>query len=396
MAIVYQFPEIDAICGRLANYRQNDVSFVTLSPVLPEKNALPGAEQQASIGYRDGDGFAGQYRPGMGRHIVIAFLMVAVGRIAIWRPAPGEGFQIGAYRRIGVFGDAQGTTGVTHEDVGDTDPYPSRADEFLDLIGDFEGATSPRVHLKHPLLAHCFHPRDNRCGDVMIRCAVALQQQSIIGAMLELDIVSDVVCPWCFIGKRRLEKALALMREEISGFSARIRWQPFFLNPDTPPEGEPYFPFLEKKFGGRAEVEAIFERVRVAGAPYGITYAFERIALRANTVMAHRLIHWAQSQGDASALVERLFVAQFQRGEHVGNLPTLVGIAVECGYDGTEVEAYLASSEDEDVVRGLERQARQRGISMVPTFVLNGVEIIVGAEDPAILAAGVRRALAAR
>lgn len=230
----------------------------------------------------------------------------------------------------------------------------------------------------------------------MIRRAVAVGRRSIIGIMIELDIVSDVVCPWCFIGKRRLEKALALVREENPGFAVNIRWRPFFLNPDTPPEGEPYFPFLEKKFGGRAEVEAIFDRVRAAGAPYGLIYAFEKIALRANTLMAHRLIHWAQQQGDASALVERLFVAQFQRGEYVGDLATLVAIAAECGYNGTEAEVYLASGQDEDLVRTLERQARERGISMVPTFVIGGGEIIVGAEDPAILAAGLRRAQAAR
>ncbi|MRR52046.1 MAG: DsbA family oxidoreductase [Rhodocyclaceae bacterium] len=214
--------------------------------------------------------------------------------------------------------------------------------------------------------------------------------------MIEIDIISDVVCPWCFIGKRRLEKALALVRQEEPEFSACIRWQPFFLNPDTPPEGEPYFPFLERKFGGRAEVETIFDRVRAAGAPYGVTFAFEKIALRANTLMAHRLIHWGQRQGDASALVERLFVAQFQRGEHVGDLPTLVRIAVECGYNGVEAEAYLASGLNEDAVRVLERQARERGIAMVPTFVIGGSEIIVGAEDPAILAEGLRRVLASR
>jgi len=226
--------------------------------------------------------------------------------------------------------------------------------------------------------------------------AIAAGRRSMIGSMLELDIVSDVVCPWCFIGKRRLEKALAMVREELPEFSARIRWQPFFLNPDTPPQGEPYFPFLEKKFGGRAEVEAIFDRVRAAGAPYGVTYAFEKIALRANTLLAHRLIHWVQQQGDASALVERLFVAQFQRGEHVGDLPTLVRIAVECGFNGAEVEAYLRSDQDQDLVLALERQARQRGITMVPSFVLGSGEIIVGAEDPAILAAGLRRTLASR
>lgn len=206
--------------------------------------------------------------------------------------------------------------------------------------------------------------------------------------MIRIEIVSDVVCPWCFIGKRRLAAALERVRREIPAFRCRILWRPFFLNPDTPPEGEPYRPFLEAKFGGPAAVEALFEKVRAAGRPYGIDYAFEKIALRANTLAAHRLLHWAQERGDdVDALVERLFVAQFQRGEHVGDKAVLAAIAGECGYDPQAVAAYLASDRDADTVRQLESAARQRGISMVPTFVIDGERIIVGAEDPAVLAA---------
>lgn len=204
--------------------------------------------------------------------------------------------------------------------------------------------------------------------------------------MLNIEIVSDVVCPWCFIGTRRLAAALALVRRTAPDFSCRTVWRPFFLNPDTPPEGEPYLPFLEKKFGGRPQVEAIFDRVRAAGAPYGIEYAFEKIERRANTLKAHRLLHWAQTQGDADALVERLFVANFQRGEHVGDAAVLTQCAAECGYDASEVAAYLASDQDAELVRQLEAEVRQRGINMVPTFILDGRQIIVGAEDPSVLA----------
>lgn len=215
--------------------------------------------------------------------------------------------------------------------------------------------------------------------------------------MLTIEIVSDVVCPWCFIGTRRLVAALAQVRQEIPEFAGRIVWRPFFLNPDTPPEGEPYMPFLEKKFGSRDKVEEIFERVRAAGRAYGLDYAFEKIQLRANTLAAHRLLHWAQSAPDAdpdriAALVERLFSAQFQRGEHVGDQALLTAIAAECGYDGPTVAAYLASERDVDTVRELESGFRQRGISMVPTFVIGGAQIVVGAEDPAILAAALRAA----
>lgn len=209
--------------------------------------------------------------------------------------------------------------------------------------------------------------------------------------MITLDIVSDFVCPWCFIGKRRLATAIALVQQDQPDFECRIRWLPFFLNPDTPPEGEPYLPFLEKKFGSLARVEALFENVRVAGRAYGVDYAFEKIEFRANTLKAHRLLHWAQQRGDVDALVERLFSAQFQRGEHIGDLDTLGRIAGECAYPQDEVIRYLASTEDEDFVRQLEGKNRQRGVNMIPTFILQDQQVIVGAEDPALLAAAIRQ-----
>lgn len=161
----------------------------------------------------------------------------------------------------------------------------------------------------------------------------------------------------------------------------------------SPTEGEPYLPFLEKKFGSRERVEALFENVRAAGHPYSLDYAFEKIEFRANTLKAHRLLHWAQQRGTVDALVERLFSAQFQRGEHVGDLDTLSRIADECGYPVEEVKTYLASTEDQEIVRQLERQNRQRGINMIPTFILQDSHLIVGAEDPAVLAQGIRQLL---
>ncbi|MDI6746417.1 MAG: DsbA family oxidoreductase [Rhodocyclaceae bacterium] len=211
--------------------------------------------------------------------------------------------------------------------------------------------------------------------------------------MLTIEIVSDVVCPWCFIGKRRLETALAMVRREFPDFACQTIWRPFFLNPDTPPAGEPYLPFLVNKFGSREKVEELFDRVREAGKAYGLDYAFEKIALRANTLKAHRLLHWAQAKGNADALIERLFAAQFQRGEAVGDPETLVKIATECGYDAKELATYLASDRDADIVRQRESEARHLGITMIPTFILGGKQIIVGAEDPAILAEGIRRSI---
>lgn len=212
--------------------------------------------------------------------------------------------------------------------------------------------------------------------------------------MLTIEIVSDLVCPWCFIGLRRLSTAIEQVRREIPEFSCRKVWRPFFLNPDTPPQGEPYMPFLEAKFGSREAVEAIFARVREAGRAYDLTYAFERITLRANTLQAHRLIHWAQQRGEAEQLVERLFVAQFQRGEYVGDVALLTQIAAECGYPPAEVAAYLASTQDVDTVRSQEAEGRAAGIRQVPTFIVDRRLVVVGAEDPAVLAEAMRQAWA--
>ena len=212
--------------------------------------------------------------------------------------------------------------------------------------------------------------------------------------MLTIEIVSDLVCPWCFIGLRRLSTAIEQVRREIPGFSCRKVWRPFFLNPDTPPQGEPYMPFLEAKFGSREAVEALFARVREAGRAYDLDYAFERITLRANTLQAHRLIHWAQQRGEAEQLVERLFVAQFQRGEYVGDVALLTQIADECGYPPAEVAAYLASTQDVDTVRSQEAEGRAAGIRQVPTFIVDRRLVVVGAEDPAVLAEAMRQAWA--
>lgn len=208
---------------------------------------------------------------------------------------------------------------------------------------------------------------------------------------LLIEVVSDVVCPWCFIGTRRLDAALNLIRREFPDFDCIKRWRPFFLNPTTPPQGEPYLPFLIDKFGSLEKVEAIFQRVRDAGAAYGLAYHFDKIKVRANTFQAHRLIHWAQQHGDAQPLVEPLYVGQFQLGENVSDPEVLAAVAVECGYDGATVVDYLRSSADTETVLDMAREARKRGINVVPTFVVGGTLIIPGAEDPAILADGIRQ-----
>ncbi|MDD2884979.1 MAG: DsbA family oxidoreductase [Dechloromonas sp.] len=213
---------------------------------------------------------------------------------------------------------------------------------------------------------------------------------------LQLDIVSDIVCPWCFIGLRRLDVALAQLKATHPALQIVTRWQPFFLNPQTPPSGEPYLPFLIEKFGSEAAVAALFQRVRDAGAAYGLDYQFEKIALRANTLQAHRLIYWAQQRGDARPLVERLFVGQFQRGEHIGDPAVLLEIAVACGYPSAEVADYLASERDYEQIRHMEEHYRASGVRAVPTFIVDQRLMIPGAEDPTVLVAAIEQALASR
>lgn len=212
---------------------------------------------------------------------------------------------------------------------------------------------------------------------------------------LTIEIVSDLVCPWCFIGLRRLDLAIAAVRRERPDFQCVKRWRPFFLNPDTPPEGEPYLPFLVNKFGSREQVESLFQRVRDAGAVYGLDYRFERIAVRANTLQAHRLIHWAQQFGDAQPLLERLFVGQFQRGENVGDKAVLANIAGECAYDPAAVMAYLDSDQESALVREMERESRAWGVNAVPSFVVGRKIVVAGAEDPMRLANAIEQVLAA-
>jgi predicted DsbA family dithiol-disulfide isomerase len=211
--------------------------------------------------------------------------------------------------------------------------------------------------------------------------------------MITLEIISDVVCPWCFIGLRRLDIAIEAVRQEFPDFDCQKRWRPFFLNPNTPPEGEPYLPFLIQKFGALETVHGLFQRIRQAGQVYGLDYNFEKIQVRANTLQSHRLIHWAQQQGDAQALVERLFIAQFQEGLNVGDTEMLIQLAGKCGYDSEAAGSYLASNQDADLIRQMEKESRAWGVSAVPTFVVDRKLMVPGAEDPKVLADAIRQVL---
>lgn len=214
---------------------------------------------------------------------------------------------------------------------------------------------------------------------------------------LTIDVVSDVVCPWCFIGKHHLDHALQLWHAEQPQCAVSVRWHPFFLNPDTPEGGEPYRPFLEKKFGGPEKLAEIWQRVSAAGRTAGIEFAFEKIELRANTLNAHRLIHHAQRVGaDGTAvnkLIEGLFAAQFLEGRHLGDRAVLADVAGESGMERDAVQAYLESAEDADDVRAAAGEMHRMGIGGVPFFIFNKKLAASGAQPPEALLKVMREAM---
>lgn len=211
---------------------------------------------------------------------------------------------------------------------------------------------------------------------------------------LTVDVVSDVVCPWCYIGKRRLEAALARLREVEPDLPVEVRWHPFQLNPDLPPGGVDRRQYLEAKFGGPARAQEIYARVSAAGATVGIPFAFDAIERQPNTLAAHRLIAWAQGrhEGDADALVENLFRAYFLDGRFVGDHEELVRLAAVAGYDPDDARAFLASDELRDAVAGADARAREMGVSGVPFFIFDGRTAVSGAHEPDALLEAIAQA----
>lgn len=214
---------------------------------------------------------------------------------------------------------------------------------------------------------------------------------------LAIDIASDFICPWCFIGKTRLKSAMALVREKHPKVRFQINWLPYFLSPDTPSSGDPYQAYLESKFGGAKQVAEIQARVSEAGRDAGVAFDFARITTRPNTMSAHRLIYRAQSTGHPPAeidtLVERLFVAHFQRGEDIGNLQVLADIAAECGDRKDDVIAYLESNEGQPQVRTLFGKIGEMGVSGVPFFIVQRHLGVSGAQTAEVLAAAILQAI---
>ena len=202
---------------------------------------------------------------------------------------------------------------------------------------------------------------------------------------LTIDVVSDVVCPWCYVGKRKLEASLAQLRGAEPNLSVTLRWHPFQLNPDLPAAGIARADYLEAKFGGRARAAEIYARVRSVGEQVGIAFDFDRIARQPNTLHAHRLIAWAQRRGDAEALVERLFHAYFVEGRFIGDRDELVAAASASDLPEGEAREFIASDALRGEVEAENREAQEAGITGVPFFIFNGRTAVSGAHDPPTL-----------
>jgi predicted DsbA family dithiol-disulfide isomerase len=203
---------------------------------------------------------------------------------------------------------------------------------------------------------------------------------------LTIDVIADVVCPWCYIGMRRLERALGLVAARHAQGGVAVRWHPFELNPALPPEGMDRGAYLEVKFGGAERAAQIYDGVRAAGETAGITFAFERIARQPNSRDANRLILWAQQRGDAAPLVERLFIAFFSEGRDLGDRAVLSAIAGEAGLDAAAARAMLDSNEGVDAVLASERRAVENGVGGVPFYIFNRSVAVAGAQEPQVLA----------
>lgn len=210
---------------------------------------------------------------------------------------------------------------------------------------------------------------------------------------ITVDVVSDIVCPWCFIGQKRLDKAIAAVDIDV-----HIRWRPFQLDPTIPPEGKNRRDYLVAKFGSEQRIREIHARIEPLGEAEGISFAFDAIKVAPNTLDAHRLIRWAGTAGEAvqNRLVRRLFQLNFEEGANLGDHAVLIEAAREAGMDASVVETLLSTDADVEAVRTEIATASRMGISGVPCFLLEGKYAVMGAQDADTLADALRQVAAAK
>jgi predicted DsbA family dithiol-disulfide isomerase len=204
---------------------------------------------------------------------------------------------------------------------------------------------------------------------------------------MQIDIYSDIVCPWCYVGKRRLERALTLV-----GSDVHVTWRPFQLNPTMPLDGTDRTTYLKAKFGSLEAFGQMKEQLLTVGEEEQIPFAFEKIHRTPNTFAAHRLVWHAAQQGKQDDMVETLFRAYFLEGKNIGNVKILTHGADEAGLDRTETETFLASDKGVVEVKAEEAVGRRLGIRGVPYFVFNGNMSLSGAQPPDIFVSTIRQA----
>lgn len=202
-----------------------------------------------------------------------------------------------------------------------------------------------------------------------------------MGTQMQLDVIFDTVCPWCYIGKRRLERALSLRPNA----NVQIRWRPFMLNPDMPAAGIDRTAYLIKKFGSETRVRRVYGAIGEAGHSVEIAFAFDRIQRTPNSVSSHRLIRHAARSFNVSPLVERLFEAYFINGVDIGDIDTLVDIGVSFGLQADQLRRYLESETDIAEIYEENARAHRLGINGVPAFAFEGNMVISGAQEPEVL-----------
>ena len=210
---------------------------------------------------------------------------------------------------------------------------------------------------------------------------------------LTIDVVSDVVCPWCFIGKRRLEKAIALKPE----IAVTVRYRPFFLNPWVPREGISRTEYLTRKFGSVERYMANAPRVVAAARDEGLVYNIDAVMRQPNTIDCHRLIRWAgENGGDPARMKQRLMELYFTEGGDLTDSEVLVAAAQACGMDAEVVRQRLATDEDVDIVSAEAQSFGNAGVNGVPYFILGGIFAVAGAQEPDYLAEAMERTIAER
>jgi predicted DsbA family dithiol-disulfide isomerase len=198
--------------------------------------------------------------------------------------------------------------------------------------------------------------------------------------MTKLDIISDPICPWCYIGKTKLDRALGKHPEH----DLVIEWHPFQLNPDMPAEGMDRREYLEAKFGGKEGAVRVYGGIAQAAEAAGVDINFEGIKRTPSTLNAHRLLHWAALEGKQNAVVNRLFKAYFREGKDISDHDVLIEIAAAAGMDENVTRRLLESDADAKDIQDRDAAARERGVSGVPCFVIGNHYVVQGAQDTAM------------